>query len=109
MNQFELFCMIFFVLDAEWDDTGDAVVGEYLSSANPFLFSDKSSADPTIFAHFCDVIDENITIENSFSLAKKYISDLNNINVTIAFNSISETDWHDSVSDYLSQEHKGQG
>ena len=28
MNKFELFCMVFYVLDADWDDTKDAVVGE---------------------------------------------------------------------------------
>lgn len=33
MNQFELFCMVFYVLDADWDDTKDAAVGEYLSGA----------------------------------------------------------------------------
>ncbi|MCQ2462306.1 MAG: hypothetical protein MJ177_02735, partial [Clostridia bacterium] len=50
----------------DWDDTKDTIVGEYLSSANPFLFTDIGSADPSVFAHFCKVIDDNITVANSF-------------------------------------------
>ena len=107
MNKFELFCMVFYVLDADWDDTKDAVVGEYLSSANPFLFADIGSADPTVFAHFCEVINKEITVETSYSLAQKYIADLNNESITKAFYTISEDDWFESVSDYLAQEHKG--
>lgn len=108
MSRFDLFCMVFYVLDADWDETKDTVVGEYLSGANPFLFADIGSADPMVFIHFCEVIDEDITIENSYLLAKKYIADLNNDSISKAFYSISEEDWFDSVSDYLSKEHKGQ-
>lgn len=46
MNKFELFCMIFYVLDAEWDESKDPILGEFLSSANPFLFEGLSSAVP---------------------------------------------------------------
>lgn len=106
MNQFELFCMIFYVLDADWDDTKDAVLGEYLSGANPFLFADIGSADPAIFTEFCEVIKQDITVENSYSLAEKYIAKLNNKNITRAFYSISKEDWLESLSDYLAQEHK---
>lgn len=35
MNKFELFCMIFYVLDAEWDESKNPTLGEFLSSANP--------------------------------------------------------------------------
>lgn len=107
MTQFELFCMIFYVLDADWDDTCDHIVSEYLSGANPFLFSDIGSADPSVYKHFCEVINDEITIANSYSLACKYIGDLNTDNLTKAFYSISKKDWDESVSDYLSQEHKG--
>lgn len=107
MNKFELFCMIFYVLDADWDDTKDAVVGEQLSGANPFLFDDSGSADPAVFAHFCTVIDRDITEKNSYSLAVKYIEELNDKNITKAFYSLGEETWMNSVSDYLSRKHKG--
>lgn len=107
MNKFELFCMIFYVLDAAWDDSKDAVVGEYLSGANPFLFTDIGSADPSVFTEFCKVINKNITLENSYELAQKYINGLGIENLIDAFYTISEKDWIESVRDYLSQDHKG--
>lgn len=107
MNQFELFCMVFYVLDADWDETHDAVVGEYLSGANPFLFADIGSASPDIFKHFCTVINDKITVDNSYALAEKYIDDLNNPCITKAFHSISPEGWHECVLDYLSRDHKG--
>ena len=106
MTKFELFCMIFYVLDADWDETNDAIVGDYLSSANPFLFDDIGSADPAIFNYFCKIIDDNITIENCYLLAQKYIDALKCENLKKAFFSITEEDWQTCVSDYLSQEHK---
>lgn len=106
MSRFELFCMIFYVLDANWDETKDKVVGEYLSGANPFLFADIGSADPAVYARFCEIINDDITIENCYSLAEKYIYALNCENITRAFSSISEADWQDCVSDYLSHNHK---
>ncbi len=39
MNQFELFTMIFYVLNAKWDETKDEILGDLLSNANPFLFN----------------------------------------------------------------------
>ena len=59
--------------------------GEYLSGANPFLFADIGSADPAVFTHFCEVVTDNITVANSYSLAQKYINDLNNESITKAF------------------------
>lgn len=107
MSKFELFCMIFYVLDADWDETKDEIVGEYLSSANPFLFSDENSADPTIFINFCETINDDITTQNSYSLAQKYIDTLNCNNIKRAFSSITEEEWQECVFDYLSQNHKG--
>lgn len=49
MNKFELFSMIFYVLDAEWDESKNPTLGEFLSSANPFLFDSLSSAVPEIY------------------------------------------------------------
>ena len=49
MNKFELYCMIYYVLDAEWDESKNAELGKFLSSANPFQFRDIGSADPVIY------------------------------------------------------------
>ena len=107
MNQFELFTMIFYVLDAEWDETQNEILGDFLSGANPFLFEDLCSADPEIYEQFCEIVTEPITIENSYIIASKYITSLNNNIISEAFKSLTEDEWMDSVKEYLSEEHKG--
>ena len=108
MNKFELFCMIFFVLDADWDETKDSTIGEYLSSANPFLFEDIGSADSSVYSDFCNCISEPILIESSYSEAVKYLKSLGNQKIVDAFMKTAEEDWIESVKDYLSTSHKGE-
>ena len=107
MNRFELYCMVFYVLDAEWDENKNPQLGEFLSGANPFLFDDIGSADPTIYEKFCEIVDGNITVENSYGIASKYISELGNEVVSSAFSTIDENEWVECVKDFLSSEHKG--
>lgn len=109
MNKFELFCMIFYVLDAEWDDTKDGVIGDYLSAANPFLFEDIGSAEPSVYLDFCrQVGNEFIPVEHSFDIAWEYIQKLNESNIEHAFRNISKEEWNESVREYLSMPHKGE-
>ena len=108
MNKFELFCMIFCALDASWENSRSEAVGSYLSDANPFLFADNGSAVPEIYNRFCDVIQGNITIENSYDLAVKYIEALGEKDISEAVCRIGKDDWLSSVNVYLSAPHKGQ-
>ncbi len=107
MNQFELFCMIFFVLDAEWDETRDPELGKYLSSANPFLFADIGSADPSVFHRFCEHTDKITPLNSSFRTAFNYIQSLQDEALVRAFSGIEEKDWIASAREYLEQPHKG--
>lgn len=109
MNKFELYCMIFYVLDAEWDKSNDTQLAAFLSSANPFLFADIGSADPTVYANFCDVVTSQITIESSYEIAAGYIALLDNEVIGKAFASVDKDEWIECVKDYLSSEHKGRG
>ena len=93
MNRFELFTMIFYVLDAEWDKAKNEVLGDCLSAANPFLFQDESSADPSIFADFCIQVPENVSIEESYDFAKKYVKSLGRQEITSAFDTINKREW----------------
>ena len=107
MSPFELYCMIYLVLDAEWDDTRDDRLGQFLSEASPFTFTDNGSADPAVYADFKKKITEPITLENSFELAKGYINSLRDVRVFNAFSWIDEDEWMMCASEYLSKEHKG--
>ena len=106
MNQFELFSLIFYSLDSIWDITHDDALGQYLSSANPFLFDDTASADPDIFSDFCKKITEDTDIEDSYAVAGQYIASLNNKALSDAFTKVNEDDWLQAVNSYLSNPHK---
>lgn len=106
MTQFELFCMIFYVLDAEWDETKNKHLGSFLSAANPFLFEDVGSADPVVYKEFCNATDQSITIENSYKQACSYIDSLHDSIISDAFKSIDQREWMDCAREYLSMPHK---
>ena len=40
MKQFELFTMIFYVLDYYWDQNQEEELGNFLSDMSPFTFAD---------------------------------------------------------------------
>ncbi len=109
MNNFELFCLIFLALDAQWEDKQNEVLGDYLSGANPFLFTDICSADPEYYENFLTIIkDDNVEISNSYQLAKKYIENINILDVTDAFSKIDESKWLLAAEKYLASSHKGE-
>ena len=101
--------MIFYVLDAEWDETKNPQLGEFLSGANPFLFDDIGSADPAVYEKFCEAVDDPIPVETSYEIASKYIAKIGNNVVSSAFSTIDEKEWIECVKDFLSSEHKGGG
>ena len=107
MSQFELFCMVFYVLDAQWDETKDPGLGEYLSSANPFLFTDIGSADPDVFLQFYERTEKTIPLENSYWTACNYVKSLEDDSLARAFSRIDEKEWIACVMEYLAQPHKG--
>ena len=77
MNSFELFTMIFFTLDAYWDEHKGEELGNFLSGMNPFLFEGEGSAISNVYSEFCAFLDDmTITKENSYSIAKEYVYSL---------------------------------
>lgn len=107
MTKFELFCLVYAVLDAAWDETKEPHLGEYLSGANPFLFEGIGSANPEVFHRFSENVDDPITIENSYCKAKEYISTLDDLVISNAFLFVDEEEWKEGVKGYLSCAHKG--
>ena len=107
MNKFELFTMVFYALDAQWHKNKRSDLGNFLSSMNPFWWGDIGSADPAIYVDFCSLINEPITRENSFALAKKCIDSTGESFVKKAFNKISKEVWDECLNEYLSAPHKG--
>ena len=102
MNRFELFTMIFYVLDYYWDQNQGEELGMFLSSMSPFTFEGIGSADPVIYDEFCDFIKvDKVEIEDSFEMACKYIEWINLPYVTIAFEWVTKEDWDKKSRQYI--------
>lgn len=108
MNKFELYCMIFYALDAQWEESENQELGEFLSRANPFLFADEGSADPAVYADFCRRIPEAIPIEKSYEIARGYVQTLGSAAIVDAFSGVDEQEWLECTRDYLKEKHKSE-
>ena len=106
MNRFELYSMIFYVLDAAWDSSPNEELGMFLSAANPFLFADVNSADPAVYDDFCSKIPEEISVKDSHSMASAYIASLKKDELTAAFHTVSPDEWVEGIKEYMSSPHK---
>ena len=108
MNKFELFTMIFYALDLYYDHNPSEELGRFLSEMSPFTFKQVGSADPAVFKNFCDFIgNEEITIENSYEKAQRYIANINDLDLETAFMNTDEEKWVKGCEKYLTSDHKG--
>ena len=102
MTKYELFVMIYYALDAYYEENVSEELNNFLSDMCPFTFADEGSADPAIYAEFCDFIKvEEIEIENSYELACKYIEWINQPYVTRAFEWVTKEDWNKKSRQYI--------
>ena len=110
MNKFELFTLIYFVLDAYYEDevkTNDNL-SIILGDMNPFVWADCGSADPAMYNAYCRFLgDREITLENSLELAKEYIKTIDFVDVTEAFKDMTDGEWIPACKEYLESDHKG--
>ena len=110
MNQFELFCLVYFALDSVWDNSRNKNLGQFLSDVNPFLLLDVGSADPAMFIEFCEFFPKKeFSIEESYTIANEYINRLDyyySDSVRDAWKSINQEKWIEAAKKYLSQPHK---
>lgn len=73
-----LYIAMYRALDCLFDETQREDLGSYLSEANPYLFTDRKSADPAVFEGFSNYFDsfygnDNITVEDGYKFVKKYL------------------------------------
>ena len=111
MNRFELFTLIYFVLDAYYEDEvkTNEKLQILLSDMNPFVWKDLGSADPAVYADYCRFLgDKIITLENSLEIAKEYVKTIEFADVIDAFQDMTDEEWLPVCQEYLSSEHKGE-
>ncbi len=74
-----VFIAMYRALDCLYDETQREDLGNYLSESNPYLFTDRKSADPAVFAGFSNYFDsiytiDDVSVEEGYSFVKKYLS-----------------------------------
>jgi hypothetical protein len=96
MDSFELFKMIFYALDNQYDENPNEELGDLLSSMNPFLFNGIGSAVPDIYIDFKKVFEQKFdkcTIEEGYYFADDYLKLLKNESAIKAFQNVTFEDW----------------
>lgn len=107
MTCFEVFTLMFFALDDQYDRTPSEELGDYLSGANPFLFKDIGSADPDVYESFKKkFITSGLDASKSYEFVKGYIADLGLPKVAEAFDQMRREDWLAAAAKYAVSEHK---
>lgn len=101
MDSFELFKMIFYALDNQYDENPNEELGDWLSSMNPFLFEGIGSAVPDVYLDFKKMFDQQFnkcTAEEGYQFAKDYLKVLANEEAIKAFQKVSLEDWKEAVA-----------
>ncbi len=112
MTNFELFTMMYFVLDTELEkiNRSDELLLDYVSNLNPFLWNSEDSADPAYFSEFNDFMkDKVIGDDYGYSLIVEFIktNDEYYFGLEKYFLRISVEEFKEAFKRYLSERHKG--
>lgn len=111
MNNFELFTMMYFTLDAQYkNNEQDEDFANYLSSIDPFLWEDCSSGDPAYFSEFEDFMKgKSIGEDYGYSLALEFLqSHEYSKGMDKYFLMTPVEKYIEGAKEYLSQPHKGE-
>ena len=101
MDAWETFVHLFDALDAQYDEAPNAVLGDYLSNMNPFLFAGQGSADPAEFAEFehdfaKDFPDGQASPELAYAFCCKRLGQETNPLIPSVFAKVTQEDWCDA-------------
>ncbi len=102
MNCFDLFKMIFYVFDNEYNN-GSKEIGDLCSSMNPFLFEGEGSAVPDLYEdfkkEFATKFNDKCTVEQGYEYGKLYAKKIKIKAAEKAFENITLEDWKSAYKD----------
>lgn len=109
MNKFELFSLIYYVLEAYYGlDIEDTFINSVVSDMNPFIFDDIGLEDPAVYDEYKDFNEgKGITVERSFDIAKEYLKTTDYADVTPALVGTTEEWWIDGARSIFHSHIKG--
>jgi hypothetical protein len=115
MNTFELFTMMYFVLDEEWEEYPNEELRQFLSDIDPFIWGTCVSADPAYypgFQKFCK--GKTIGNDYGYAIVIEYLETIPEPVMTQSFEIVSSTfkklsveEWIEGAKEYLAEPHKG--
>lgn len=73
-----IFVAMYRALDCLYDEHPSEELRMYLSDANPYIFADRSSADPTVAAEFIDYVKtsyngDEFDVDFAYDIVKNYL------------------------------------
>ena len=110
MNNFELFSLIFFMLNACWEENKDENLAHFLIEMNPYLLEAEMSADPAWYEEFKTFMkDKTLGNDNGFQLAKDYLKTIDFYKGMEKYlDEYDQEGWNDAMQQLMSQPHKGE-
>ena len=77
INSYELFQIVYLILNEINNQEGNSEVTTYLSDANPFVWNGENSADPALYPEFKDMFEKNSNDKDFYyDFVCKYLSSL---------------------------------
>ena len=106
MNKKLTFIAMCRALDCLYEESQNETMREFLSDENPYIFTDRESADPAIGAEFADMwissgLPNEISINDAYSFVKVYLQRYTSF--AVVFDDISLSKWCD-LCDIVTEE-----
>ncbi len=104
MNAYKTFIMMFYSLDAVYDETPNTELGNYLSSLNPFLFKGEGSADPAEYTEFKLEFSKTFNSDNippwkAYRFCEEYLKKAAPQEAIKAFHKITIEEWNNALDE----------
>lgn len=101
MRVYDIFVMMYYALDSEYQDNPSEELRLFLSDLNPFRFADEGSADPAAYEDFKNAYSEYGTVElNGYTFAKEYIRRECSPLIQEVFTPITNEEWQEAYEIY---------
>ena len=101
MRQIDVFVMIYYTLDAYWQDHKTDELTNICSFMCPFTFTGIGSAIPSYYIEFCEMFDkENYSVEEGYEIMKKYVSTLGSEEAAKAIDDVPFDAFKDAYEEY---------
>ncbi len=109
MNKKLTFIAMFRALDCLYEESPNETMREFLSDANPYIFTDRESADPAVGAEFAEMwirsgLPEDISAIDAYSFVQDYLQSCTPL--AAVFDDISLSEWRDLCDIVIEEESK---